>query len=69
MIGLKPTSKIEVMNGNLKCSFREFKIYEGSKKQKYQKSQSKLRAFSNEISLPFNVAIIKASLKPVDFII
>ena len=38
MIGLKPTSKIEVMNGNLKCSFREFKIYEGSKKQKYQKS-------------------------------
>ena len=38
MIGLKPASKIEVMNGNLKCSFREFKIYEGSKKKKYQKS-------------------------------
>jgi putative N6-adenine-specific DNA methylase len=34
MIGLKPSKKIEVMNGNLRCSFREFKIYEGSKKQK-----------------------------------
>ncbi|MGY8932427.1 MAG: THUMP domain-containing class I SAM-dependent RNA methyltransferase [Flavobacteriales bacterium] len=34
MIGLKPSKKIELMNGNLKCSFREFKIYEGSKKQK-----------------------------------
>ena len=34
MIGLKPTKKIELMNGNLKCSFREFKIYEGSKKSK-----------------------------------
>ena len=33
MIGLKPTKKIDLMNGNLKCSFREFKIYEGSKKQ------------------------------------
>ena len=34
MIGLKPSKKIEVMNGNLKCSFREFQIYEGSKKKK-----------------------------------
>ena len=34
MIGLKPSKKIEVINGNLRCSFREFKIYEGSKKQK-----------------------------------
>ena len=34
MIGLKPTKKIDLMNGNLKCSFREFKIYEGSKKNK-----------------------------------
>ena len=38
MIGLKPTQKINVMNGNLKCSFREFKIYEGSKKSKYKKN-------------------------------
>ncbi len=37
MIGLKPSKKIELMNGNLKCSFREFKIYEGSKKQKIKK--------------------------------
>ena len=33
--GLRTASKkIELMNGNLKCSFREFQIYEGSKKQK-----------------------------------
>ena len=37
MIGLKPSKKIELMNGNLKCSFRQFKIYEGSKKQKVKK--------------------------------
>ena len=37
MIGLKPSKKIELMNGNLKCSFRQFKIYEGSKKQKIKK--------------------------------
>ena len=36
MIGLKPSRKIELMNGKLKCSFREFKIYEGSKKKKYK---------------------------------
>ena len=34
MIGLKPTKKINLMNANLKCSFREFKIYVGSKKSK-----------------------------------
>ena len=37
MIGLKPTKKINLMNANLKCSFREFKIYVGSKKSKYKK--------------------------------
>jgi putative N6-adenine-specific DNA methylase len=40
MIGLKPTKKIELMNSNLKCSFREFKIYPGSKKAKYLKDSS-----------------------------
>ena len=38
MIGLKPTKKINLMNANLKCSFREFKIYEGSKKSKYKEN-------------------------------
>ena len=42
MIGLKPSKKIEVMNGNLRCSFREFKIYEGSKKQKINKISKKI---------------------------
>ena len=32
LIGLKPNKKIKVMNGELKCSFRKFEIYEGSKK-------------------------------------
>ena len=38
MIGLKPTKKINLMNANLKCSFREFKIYVGSKKSKYKEN-------------------------------
>ena len=38
MIGLKPTKKINLMNANLKCSFREFKIYVGSKKSKYREN-------------------------------
>jgi putative N6-adenine-specific DNA methylase len=32
MIGLKPSEKIKVMNGNLECSFRKFEVYHGSKK-------------------------------------
>ncbi len=31
-IGLKPSRKIKVFNGDLECSFRRFDIYEGSKK-------------------------------------
>ena len=38
MIGLKPTKKINLMNANLKCSFREFKIYVGSKKSNYKEN-------------------------------
>ena len=34
MIGLKPNKKIKVMNGKLECSFRNFEIYQGSKKKK-----------------------------------
>jgi putative N6-adenine-specific DNA methylase len=35
-IGLRPSSKIRIMNGKLNCSFRKFEIYEGSKKTKKQ---------------------------------
>ncbi|MEE2953872.1 MAG: class I SAM-dependent RNA methyltransferase [Bacteroidota bacterium] len=34
MIGLKPTKKIKLQNGNLNCSFRKFEIYKGSRKIK-----------------------------------
>ena len=33
-IGLKPNNKIKIFNGELECSFRNFEIYEGSKKNK-----------------------------------
>jgi putative N6-adenine-specific DNA methylase len=33
-VGLKASKKIKVFNGNLECSFREFKVFEGSKKTK-----------------------------------
>ena len=31
-IGLKPAFKIPLYNGSLACSFREYKLYKGSKK-------------------------------------
>ena len=33
-IGLKPSKRINIKNGNLECSFRKFEIYKGSKKKK-----------------------------------
>ena len=33
-IGLRPNKKIKLINGKLDCSFRNFEIYEGSKKNK-----------------------------------
>ena len=36
LIGLKPSEKIKVMNGEFECSFRKFEVYEGSKKIKNQ---------------------------------
>ena len=35
-IGLKPSKKIKVMNGELECSFRKFEVYLGSKKTSKQ---------------------------------
>ena len=37
-IGLRPTKKIKIMNGELECSFRKFEIYEGSKKERDPKT-------------------------------
>ena len=36
LIGLRPSRKIKVMNGDLECSFREFQVYKGSKKDSKQ---------------------------------
>lgn len=35
-VGLKPSKKLRIFNGKLECSFRNYSIYEGSKKAKYQ---------------------------------
>jgi putative N6-adenine-specific DNA methylase len=35
-IGLRPSRKIKVMNGKLDCSFRNFEVYEGSRKNSKQ---------------------------------
>ena len=35
-LGLKPNKKIKVFNGDLECSFRNYSIYAGSKKAKFQ---------------------------------
>jgi putative N6-adenine-specific DNA methylase len=34
LIGLKPSRKIKIMNGELECSFRKFEVYKGSMKDK-----------------------------------
>ena len=38
-IGLKPSAKIEVYNGNLECRLYKFEMYEGSKKASKQNSE------------------------------
>jgi len=37
-IGLRPSRKIALFNGQLECKYLRFDIYEGSKKQKYNKN-------------------------------
>jgi putative N6-adenine-specific DNA methylase len=39
-IGLRPTRKIEVFNGNLECRLFRFEIYKGSKKDLYQQEEN-----------------------------
>ena len=39
-VGLRPTRKIKLFNGNLECSFRQYSIYEGSKKAKFNQEES-----------------------------
>jgi putative N6-adenine-specific DNA methylase len=36
--GLRPEKKIELLNGNIKCKFQKFSIYQGSKKHKISES-------------------------------
>lgn len=38
-VGLKPSKKVKVFNGNLECSFRQYSIYQGSKKAKHQENE------------------------------
>ena len=38
MIGLKPSKKIKVFNGQLECRFLRFDIYEGSRRSKKLKT-------------------------------
>ena len=32
-IGLKPSNKVKVYNGNLDCSFRSYDLFEGKRKE------------------------------------
>ena len=41
-IGLKPSRKIDVYNGNLECKLYKFEMYEGSKKMSKQKAEDRL---------------------------
>lgn len=39
-VGLKPDKKIKLYNGDLECSYRRYSVYEGSKKGKYEQSET-----------------------------
>lgn len=41
-VGLKPSKKIRLYNGNLECSFRQFSVYEGSKKDQYEEKEEEV---------------------------
>jgi len=38
-LGLRPSRKIKMFNGDLECSFRKFEMYKGSKKGKYMSQE------------------------------
>lgn len=38
-VGLKPSRKIKLFNGDLECSFRSYQMFQGSKKDQYQTSE------------------------------
>lgn len=61
-VGLKASKKIKVFNGNLECSFREFKVFEGSKKIK-KPSDNDGEDKGEERTKPKNEGIVKE--KPV----
>jgi len=47
-IGLRPTKKINLLNGSIPCTFRRFEIYSGSRKSKYQNRPNNYRNFKSE---------------------
>jgi len=55
-VGLKASKKVKVFNGNLECSFREFKVFEGSKKIK---KPSDNEGEENETAKPKKVEVAK----------
>jgi putative N6-adenine-specific DNA methylase len=47
-VGLRPTRKLRLYNGDLECSFRKFEIYAGSKKDRYDDDGNLKEEFKND---------------------
>ncbi len=47
-IGLKPTTKVKLFNGDLECSFREFRIFDGFRKDFLQGQNEENQEDNNE---------------------
>lgn len=47
-VGLRPTRKIGLYNGDLECSFRKFEIYAGSKRDRYDENGNLKEEFKDK---------------------
>lgn len=47
-VGLRPTRKLRLYNGDLECSFRKFEIYAGSKKDRYDEDGNLKEEFKED---------------------
>lgn len=47
-LGLRPTRKLRLYNGDLECSYRKFEIYAGSKKDRYDEDGNLKEEFQNK---------------------
>lgn len=74
-VGLKASRKIKVFNGNLECSFREFKVFEGSKKikktsekedEEKQSVHSKKAETGKEVSVKKEKPLEKKQERPIE---